>query len=50
MEEMEREKDDLDKYINLFGYNAKYGISGKAIGSVTYKPQRYDPPQPLYLT
>ena len=38
---MEREKADLEQYINLFGYNPKYGISGKAIGSVTYKPQGF---------
>ena len=48
MEEMEKERDDLLCYVNLFGYNPKYGISGKAIGSVTYKPQRFDPPAPLY--
>ena len=48
MEEMEKEKDDLDKYINLFGYNPKYGIEGKPIGSVTYKPQPYNPRSPLY--
>ncbi len=48
MEEMEKEKDDLLRYVNLFGYNAKYGIDGKPIGSVTYKPQQYDPPKPLY--
>ena len=48
MEEMEKEKDDLIRYVNLFGYNPKYGIEGKAIGSVTYKPQRYDPAAPLY--
>ena len=49
MEKMEAEKDDLLCYVNLFGYNAKYGIDGKPIGSVTYKPQGYDPRQPLYL-
>ena len=49
MEEMEKEKDDLLRYINLFGYNPKYGIEGKPIGSVTYKPQPYNPKQPLYL-
>ena len=49
MQQMELEKDDLDRYINLFGYNAKYGIEGKPIGSVVYKPQRYDPGQPIYL-
>ena len=48
MEEMEREKDDLLCYVNLFGYNPKYGVDGKPIGSVTYKPQPYDPKQPLY--
>ena len=48
MKEMELEKADLECYVNLFGYNPKYGISGKAIGSVTYKPQRVDPPVPLY--
>ena len=48
MEEMEKEKDDLLRYINLFGYNPKYGIEGKAIGSVTYKPQPYNPRCPLY--
>ena len=48
MEEMEKEKDDLQKYINLFGYNPKYGIEGKPIGSVTYKPQSYNPKSPLY--
>ncbi len=48
MEEMEKEKDDLLNYVNLFGYNPKYGIEGKAIGSVTYKPQPYNPKGPLY--
>ena len=48
MEAMETEKDDLLRYVNLFGYNPKYGVGGKPIGSVTYKPQRFDPPMPLY--
>ena len=48
MEKMEEEKNDLANYVNLFGYNAKYGISGKPIGSVTYKPQGFDPKKPLY--
>ena len=48
MKAMELEKADLENYVNLFGYNPKYGISGKAIGSVTYKPQRFDPIAPLY--
>lgn len=48
MEEMEKERPDLDRYINLFGYNPKYGIEGKPIGTVTYKPQPYQAVQPLY--
>ena len=48
MEKMEEERNDLMNYVNLFGYNAKYGINGKAIGSVTYKPQCFDPARPLY--
>ena len=50
MEEMEKEKDDLVNYVNLFGYNPKYGVEGKPIGSVTYKPQPYDSRTPLYMT
>ncbi|MBE6986168.1 MAG: 3'-5' exonuclease [Ruminococcaceae bacterium] len=48
MGEMEKEKDDLLRYVNLFGYNAKYGIDGRPIGSVTYKPQAFDPVRPIY--
>ena len=48
MEQMERERPDLDRYINLFGYNPKYGIEGKPIGTVTYKPQGFRPGKPLY--
>ena len=49
MKAMEAERPDLDKYINLFGYNPKYGIDGKPIGSVTYKPQGFEPKGRLYL-
>ena len=48
MLEMEKERDDLHNYVNLFGYIPKFGIDGKAIGSVSYKPQPYDSPVPLY--
>ena len=48
MKAMGEEKDDLLNYVNLFGYNPKYGIEGKPIGSVTYKPQPYNPRHPLY--
>ena len=45
---MEQERDDLDRYINLFGYIAKFGVDGKPIGSVTYKPQNLEPGIPVY--
>ena len=48
MEEMEKERNDLMRYVNLFGFNPKYGVEGKPIGSVNYKPQRFDPVKPLY--
>ena len=48
MKAMEAEREDLCRYINLFGYNPKYGISGKPIGSITYKSQPFDPVAPLY--
>jgi DNA polymerase-3 subunit epsilon len=49
MKAMEQEKPDLQQYINLFGYSPKYGISGKPIGTVTYKPQGFEPKGPIYL-
>ncbi len=49
MEAMVAEKDDFQSYVNLFGYNPKYGIDGKPIGSITYKPQGFEPGTPLYL-
>ena len=49
MEEMEKEKADLERYVNLFGYNPKFGVAGSCIASVTYKPQPYNASQPLYL-
>ena len=49
LEAMAAEENDLDRYVNLFGYHPKYGISGKPIGSVTYCAQSYDPHPPLYM-
>ncbi len=45
---MDIECDDLEKYINLFGYNPKFGISMRKISSVTYKPQGYKRFNKLY--
>jgi DNA polymerase III epsilon subunit-like protein len=38
---MDMERPDLLCYINLFGFNAKYGISGTKIRGVHYVPQSY---------
>lgn len=45
---MDVECDDLYKYINLFGYNPKYGVQGQKIKSVTYLPQYYNSYKKLY--
>ncbi|MDY3846557.1 MAG: 3'-5' exonuclease [Eubacteriales bacterium] len=45
---MDGEKHDLTCYINLFGYNQKYGVSGDRIGSVRYVAQPYSRRMPLY--
>ena len=39
--EMDLERPDLLMYINLFGFNKKYGISGCKIKGVRYVPQSY---------
>lgn len=38
---MDKEDPDLEHYINLFGYNPKYGISGPKINSVKYVQHPY---------
>jgi DNA polymerase-3 subunit epsilon len=45
---MEKEKGDLLRYVNLFGYHPTYGLGSKPIGSVTYKPQPTPARHPLY--
>ena len=37
---MDDERADLLEYVNTFGYNPKYGVSGQRIEKVTYWPQR----------
>ena len=46
---MDAEEPDLHRYINLFGYSEKYGVSGQRISSVTYRPQGYENKTKLYL-
>ena len=48
LEAMGEEKDDLGRYLDLFGFNPKYGVSGKKLHSVTYAPQGYRRSAPLY--
>ena len=46
---MGTERDDLERYVDLFGYSSKYGISGPRISSVRYLPRGYEPKAaPLY--
>ncbi len=48
LDAMDKERPDLEHYLNLFGFNPKYGISGPRISSITYKPQNFDRSLPLY--
>lgn len=48
LEAMAAERDDLDRYLDLFGTHPKYGLSGQKIASVTYRPQPYRRTAPLY--
>ena len=48
-EEMEKERGDLENYVNLFGFNPKFGPPSMRIGSIIYKPQPYEAPNPLYI-
>ena len=45
---MEQERGDIERYINLFGYNPKYGVPKPKIGSVRYEPQPYQRQKLLY--
>jgi len=35
------ERNDLMEYVNVFGFNPKYGISGKRFDFIRYAPQKY---------
>lgn len=48
LEAMAEERDDLERYVDLFGVHPKYGMSGRKIASVTYRAQPYDRRRPLY--
>ena len=48
LDAMARDCDDIHRYLNLFGYNPKYGVSGPRISSVRYVPQGYRETCKLY--
>ena len=48
LEAMAEERDDLERYIDLFGTHPKFGVSGRKISSVTYRSQPYERGKPLY--
>lgn len=48
LDAMAAERDDLADYVDLFGTHPKYGLSGRPIASVTYRPQPYQRGEPLY--
>ena len=39
--EMKKERDDLKKYCNVFGFNPKYGVSGINFKFIQYKSQDF---------
>ena len=45
---MEAERSDLHEYINLFGYDPRYGPPRPRIASIRYAPQPYDRRKRLY--
>ncbi len=48
LEAMAEERDDLERYVDLFGAHPKYGVSGRKIASVAYRAQPYERGKPLY--
>lgn len=40
-QEMKKERNDLKEYINIFGYNPKWGVSGYRFPFITYKRQYF---------
>ena len=38
---LKNERNDLEEYLNIFGYNPKYGVNGVKFEFIDYKPQYY---------
>ena len=41
LKELKLERNDIKEYVNLFGYNPKYGVSGEKFQFITYARQPY---------
>ena len=41
-QELKKERDDLKEYVNVFGYNPKYGVSGVRFSFIEYKAQPFN--------
>lgn len=41
LKSMTKERNDIKRYLNVFGYNKKYGVNGKQFDFITYVPQGY---------
>lgn len=39
--QLRNERNDLKEYVNLFGYNPRYGVSGEKLPFITYARQPY---------
>lgn len=42
LKKMSEERNDLHLYINIFGYNPKYGVSGRKIPGIKYSEQKFN--------
>lgn len=45
---MDQERPDVWNYVNLFGYLKKYGLAGRPLAGIAYRPQELTPGQPIY--
>ena len=45
---MDQERNDLEKYIDLFGYNSKWGVNGPRLPGIRYASQPYNNYRRLY--
>ena len=41
MKALKKERNDIKEYVNLFGYNPRYGVTGEELPFITYAKQAY---------